>query len=120
MRKVFDDTVVHHCHTAISHHMRVSIRIRRTAVGRPPGMPDAQVRCCDGVVSNLRFEIRYLAGLLPAFDRLVVHHRNTCGVVPAVFEAAKTIDDYVFRVTRCRVCAYISNDSTHAGNRTLV
>ena len=112
-RKVLDNAVVDYSQATVADNVRVGIGVGRAAVGGPAGVPDAQFRGRNGVVRDFGFQVCNFAGLLAALDDAVVGNRDTGGVVSAVFEAAQSLDNDIFRVALSGAGAYVSNDSTH-------
>ena len=112
-RKVLDDAVVDHSHAAVADDVRVGVRVGRSAMGCPAGVPDAELGSRNGVVRDFGFQVCNFAGLLAALDDAVVGNRDTGGVVSAVFEAAQSLDNDIFRVALSGSGADVSNDSTH-------
>ena len=95
LRKVFNNAVVHHGQLAAVHHVWVSVQIRRTAVGGPAGVANAQDRVLERAGLNLRVQRGDLAGLLAPANLAVGIHSNTSGVISAVLQTAQAFQYYV-------------------------
>ncbi len=77
-------------------------------MGCPSGVTDAH-GCLDGAICNVLCQ-----GLQPAFklsygDTALMIHGKSCGVIAAIFQLAKTVQQNI----RALSVTYISNDSTH-------
>ena len=105
---ILDDAVVHDRKT-IARDVRMGVALGRNTVGRPARVGDTEFavggRGVDGVLQHL-----YLAdGANPLEVASAVEHRDTGGVVAAIFEPTQTLDEYRDDVTVCDG----ADDSTH-------
>ena len=90
-KEVFDDPVAHDGEGSVVGQMRVGIDIRRRAVGRPPGVPDADVAGDSRAVFRLFAE----PGDPPAYflntDLIVAHHGDARRIVAPVFQLLQAL-----------------------------
>ena len=107
---VFDDAVVHNGDLALAAEMRMRVAVGRLAVGRPAGVADAAgavERCL--VLADFCFEVCNAAARLYDTQTVLRKCSNTGGVIAAVFQAVKTLDQNGERVLASRE----TNNSTH-------
>ena len=107
---VFDDAVVHNCDLALAAEMRMRVAVGRLAVSRPAGVADAAgavERCL--VLADFCFEVCNAAARLYDTQTVLRKCSNTGGVIAAVFQAVKTLDQNGERVLASRE----TNNSTH-------
>ena len=108
---VFDDPVVHHDNLSGAIAMRMSIFFGGAAVRGPACVADA-VGALDGRLGNGFFEVAELSGGAANFQfARAVHDSDACGVVAAILELAKTLDNYRNDFFR----AYVSENPAHRG-----
>jgi hypothetical protein len=94
--EVLDDAVVDDGDPAVGGQMRVRVAIGRAAVRGPPGVPDRRAAGGNAVVGPLGerlLQVGQLAGLLLGQDGAVVDDGHPRGVVPAVLEPAKAVEN---------------------------
>ena len=72
--------------------MRVRILLRGSSVGGPPRVSEAVVSGKRGADQRL-LETCELAGAAPHLDAAIAHHGHASRVVPAILEAAQSLDE---------------------------
>jgi hypothetical protein len=91
---VFDDAVVHHDNVARAIAVRVSILLGGTSVSGPAGVTNA-VSAFDGRLGDGFFQIAKFSRRAADFEFAgAVHDGDAGGVVAAVFEFAKALDNH--------------------------
>src|SRR5690606_1438096 len=115
--EVLDDAVVDDGELAVAPaDVRVSVLVRRRAVGGPAGVRDSDTAGGGGGPLERLAEVRELPGALDGAHRAVIDHGDARGVIATVFKAGEALEGDVHRTggggLGARAC--ISDDSTHA------
>ena len=107
---VFDDTVVYDDDVAVAIAVGVGILFRRTAMGGPTGVTDAEAPG-QRIGSNGIFEVVQLAfGAANLELSVIAVDRQSRRIVSPIFQPFQSIqNDW-----HCVVCPYIPDDSAHA------
>ena len=87
---ILDDAVMHD--RDVVGHVRVGVRLRRLAVGRPAGMADAGLAKQRGGFQP-RLEIAQLAFGAAAAKLAMLDGGDACGIVAAIFQPLQRIDE---------------------------
>ena len=111
--RVFDDAVMDEGETPIRTGMRVSVRDRGTAVGRPAGVSDARKGIGRGLRVELFGEVDELTERAAHVQVIRGRQGDTRRVVAAIFEARQAAEDNL-ATTLGRLACNMSNNSAHS------
>ena len=96
--------------------VRVRVPVGRRAVGRPARVADRDGAPRQRMRLDLGLEVDDLARALAPLDAALVRDGHPRRVIASVLQAAQAAQNHIEAAT----ISQVSNDSTHAGNRTLL
>jgi hypothetical protein len=109
LQVIFDDAIVHNDDFTLTVAMRMGIFLCRPAMRGPAGVSQA-IDPIDRIIADGLFEIRQFAGGAANLHMPVLTHNcDACGIVSAIFQASKPIQDEGHDFLR----ADISDNATH-------
>ena len=110
--RVFDDAVMDEGEAPVRAGVRVGVRDRRAAVGRPAGVSDARVRVGRGLRVDFLGEVHELADRAAHVQVTRGRQGDARRVVPTIFEARQAAEDNL-ATTLGRLACNMSNNSAH-------
>jgi hypothetical protein len=82
---ILHNPIVHNHNFAVPAQVGMGVLLVRGAVRCPAGMPDANI-ALHRLLSDERFETGYFACVPPHYNFFILQHRNTGGIISAVFK----------------------------------
>src|SRR5690606_4444279 len=115
LQVVLDDSVVDDHDTAGAVAVRVGVLLRRTAVGRPARVADAELTV-DRLAAQHFLELRQLAGAAADVHGAVAYDRDAGRVVAAILQPPQALDEDGNE----RLVTQVSDDAAHESARLVL
>ena len=108
LAEILNDAVLYDDDLPGSVGVRMCVALAGLAVGGPARVPDADL-ALDGRLGQPDRQIAQLPDIAPDGKIAVLHDRDACGVIAAIFQLTQAVHDDLGRIERPR----IADDSTH-------